>query len=50
MMGKLLGHRTVQTVGGYAHFARDSVKAAAEQVSHSLAVHLDSPPSISDVT
>ena len=37
MIGKLLGHRKVQTTARYAHLARDSVKAAAERVSHSLA-------------
>ena len=43
MIGKLLGHRKVQTTARYAHLARDSVKAAAERVSDSLAVDLDTP-------
>ena len=44
MIGKLLGHRKVQTTARYAHLARDSVKAAAERVAHSLAGDLASPP------
>ena len=47
MIGKHLGHRKVQTTARYAHLARDSVKAAAEQVSNSLARGLDTPPNIS---
>ena len=47
MIGKLLGHRKVQTTARYAHLARDSVKTAAERVSNSLAVDLDNPRSIS---
>ena len=47
MIGKLLGHRKVQTTARYAHLARDSVKAAAERVSNSLAVDLDTPSSVS---
>ena len=47
MIGKLLGHRKVQTTARYAHLARDSVKVAAERVSHTLAVDLDSPPQVS---
>ena len=43
MIGKLLGHRKVQTTARYAHLARDSVKNAAERVSESLAVDLDKP-------
>ena len=40
MIGKLLGHRKVQTTARYAHLARDSVKAAAEQIGASLAADL----------
>ena len=47
MIGKLLGHRKVQTTARYAHLARDSVKAAAERVSDSLETDLDTPPNIS---
>lgn len=36
MIGKLLGHRKVQTTARYAHLARDSVKAAATRVAESL--------------
>ena len=50
MIGKLLGHRKVQTTARYAHLARDSVKAAGERVSESLTADLDSPPSASVAT
>ena len=50
MIGKLLGHRKVQTTARYAHLARDSVKAAAERVSDSLAADLDTPPNVSAAT
>jgi len=36
MIGKMLGHRKVQTTARYAHLARDSVKAAAARVAESL--------------
>ena len=47
LLGKLLGHRKVQTTARYAHLARDSVKAAAERVSDSLAGDLDPRPNVS---
>ena len=47
MIGKLLGHRQVQTTARYAHLARHSVKAAARRIEDSLAGDLDSPPSVS---
>ena len=50
MIGKLLGHRKVQTTARYAHLARDSVKAAAERVSESLAADLDTRSNYSAVT
>ena len=50
MIGKLLGHRKVQTTARYAHLARDSVKAAAERVAGSLAIDLDAPPNAPAVT
>ena len=50
MIGKLLGHRKVQTTARYAHLARDSVKAAAERVSESLAADLDTRSTSSAVT
>lgn len=36
MIGKLLGHRKVQTTARYAHLARDSVKASATRIAKSL--------------
>jgi integrase len=36
MIGKLLGHRKVQTTARYAHLAQDSAKAAAARVAESL--------------
>ena len=36
MIGKMLGHRKVQTTARYAHLARDSVKASAARVAESL--------------
>ena len=36
MIGKLLGHRKVQTTARYAHLAQDSVKASAARVAQSL--------------
>ena len=36
MIGKLLGHRKVQTTARYAHLAQDTVKASAERVAESL--------------
>ena len=41
MIGKLLGHKKVQTTARYAHLARDSVKAAAGRVAESLRADLD---------
>jgi integrase len=40
MVGKLLGHTQVQTTARYAHLAADPVKAAAEQVSSTIASEL----------
>ena len=36
MIGKLLGHRKVQTTARYAHLAQDSMKASAARVAESL--------------
>ncbi len=49
MIGKLLGHKQVQTTARYAHLARDSVKASAARVAESLRADLagetaSSPP------
>lgn len=43
MIGKLLGHRLVQTTARYAHLADDPVKASAERVSSQLARSLFAP-------
>ena len=40
MIGKLLGHRKVQTTARYAHLALDSVKASAARVAESLRADL----------
>ena len=37
MIGKLLGHKKIQTTARYAHLARDSVKEAAALVAASIA-------------
>ena len=37
MIGKLLGHKKIQTTARYAHLARDSVKEAAAMVAASIA-------------
>ena len=50
MIGRLLGHRKVQTTARYAHLARDSVKAAGERVSVSLAADLGTLPNGSVTT
>jgi integrase len=47
MIGKLLGHRQVQTTARYAHLARQSVKAAARRIEDSLAADIDTPPETS---
>ena len=36
MIGKLLGHRKIQTTARYAHLARDSVKESAALVAASI--------------
>ena len=36
MIGKLLGHRKVQTTARYAHLTRDSVKTSAARIAESL--------------
>ena len=50
MIGRLLGHRKVQTTARYAHLARDSVKATGERVSVSLAADLGTLPNGSVTT
>jgi site-specific recombinase XerD len=43
MIGKLLGHRQVQTTARYAHLARESVKASAATVAASIAADMEKP-------
>jgi len=43
-IGKLLGHKQIQTTARYVQLARDSVKAAAESVAASLAADMDTAP------
>ena len=40
MIGKLLGHRKIQSTARYAHLARDSVKEAAAVVAASIAADI----------
>ena len=40
MIGKMPGHRKVQTTARYAHLARDSVKASAARIAESLRTDL----------
>ncbi|MDE0032229.1 MAG: tyrosine-type recombinase/integrase [Deltaproteobacteria bacterium] len=40
MIGKLLGHRKVQTTARYAHLARESVKTSAARVADSIAADM----------
>ena len=47
MIGKLLGHRQVQTTARYAHLARSSVKTAAARIADSLEADMDTPPDVS---
>ena len=41
MIGRLLGHRKVQTTARYAHLARESVKMSAARVSESIAADME---------
>ena len=43
MIGKLLGHRQVQTTARYAHLARHSVKAPTGRIEDSLATDMNTP-------
>ena len=43
MIGKLLGHRKVQTTARYAHLARESVKTSAARVAESIAADMGKP-------
>ena len=46
MIGRLLGHRKIQTTARYAHLARDSVRGAAARVAESIAADImpEDPP------
>jgi integrase len=41
MIGKLLGHKQVQTTARYAHLAHDPVKAATERIGGAIAGMMD---------
>ena len=41
MIGKLLGHRQVQTTARYAHLARESVKTSAARVAATIAADME---------
>ncbi len=38
IIGRLLGHRQVETTARYAHLARDSVTKSTDRISISIAV------------
>ena len=40
MIGRLLGHRQIETTARYAHLAQESVHASAEHIAGSLAKDL----------
>ena len=46
MIGKLLGHRQVQTTARYAHLAQESVKASSARVSKSIEVDMETAPAV----
>ena len=46
MIGKLLGHRQVQTTARYAHLARESVKTSAARVAESIASDMEAPRTV----
>ena len=41
MIGRLLGHRKVQTTARYAHLANDPVKTAADRIASRIAEVVD---------
>ncbi len=41
MIGKLLGHKQIETTARYAHLANDSVQASAERIAQSLAEEMN---------
>ena len=40
IIGRLLGHRRVETTGRYAYLARDSVRESTERVGVSIAAEI----------
>ena len=40
IIGRLLGHRRIETTARYAHLARDSVREAAERIAVSIAANI----------
>ena len=40
MIGRLLGHKQIETTSRYAHLARDSAQEAAERVTASIATDI----------
>lgn len=40
IIGRLLGHRRVETTARYAHLARDSVRESAEKIAVSIAADI----------
>ena len=40
IIGKLLGHRQVQTTARYTHLAQESVKTSAARVAQSIAANM----------
>ena len=40
IIGRLLGHRRIETTARYAHLARDSVREAAERIAVSIAADI----------
>ena len=43
MIGKLLGHKQIETTARYTHLADDSVHASAERIADSLYADLMTP-------
>ena len=40
IIGRLLGHRRIETTARYAHLARDSVRESAERIAVSIAADI----------
>ncbi len=50
MIGKLLGHRQVQTTARYAHLAQESIKASAARVAENIAADMETPAGVGTAT